>query len=151
MQLQFRESAAYVQLEFGESAADVQLDFVGAASIRVQLLIKCSFYTRLYGILQNYTACMYLPYLSCRPSEQRNTPPNATSSPKTTSNGTREREREGRGGGGNRVSEIVLHLKDNHGHRFRTQADPEVLLRHFQAVQTYLHWDRFPWQGPWHY
>ena len=35
----FYWSAAYVQLEFGESAA----------SIRVRLLIKCGFYTRLYG------------------------------------------------------------------------------------------------------
>ena len=36
----FYSSAAYMQLEFGKSAA----------SIRVRLLIKCSFYTRLYGI-----------------------------------------------------------------------------------------------------
>ena len=35
----FYKSAAYVQLEFGESAA----------SIWVRLLIKCGFYTRLYG------------------------------------------------------------------------------------------------------
>ena len=35
----FYTSAAYVQLEFGESAA----------SIRVRLLIKCGFCTRLYG------------------------------------------------------------------------------------------------------
>ena len=34
-------SAAYVQLELRESAA----------SIRVRLLIKCGFYTRLYGML----------------------------------------------------------------------------------------------------
>ena len=36
----FYTSAAYVQLEFGESAA----------SIRVRLLIKCGFYTRLFGM-----------------------------------------------------------------------------------------------------
>ena len=36
----FYLSVSYVKLEFGESAA----------SIRVRLLIKCSFYTRLYGI-----------------------------------------------------------------------------------------------------
>ena len=40
----FKTSAAYVQLEFGESAA----------SIGVRLLIKCDFYTRLYGNLEAY-------------------------------------------------------------------------------------------------
>ena len=43
----FYLSVAYVQCEFGESAA----------SIRVRLLIKCGFYTRLYG---SEKTCMHV-------------------------------------------------------------------------------------------